>query len=183
MEILTLHRQFRRYCAIEEGLGPQTVRAMETQINTFVKRSGAVLVGDMTLGRLKEFFYEGRERYQWSYWAYANHHKLRYILRRYLSDRRRLHKEAFWLYTGVRSAKPLCYKDLCRICRRVSVEAGVKFTPHQLRHTFASVMLEGGCDLFSLQQMLGHADIKTTTIYLSASVGMLREQISKHPLA
>jgi site-specific recombinase XerD len=43
-------------------------------------------------------------------------------------------------------------------------------------------MLEGGCDIFSLSQMMGHSDIKTTTIYLTASAQHLRAQIGKHPL-
>jgi site-specific recombinase XerD len=43
-------------------------------------------------------------------------------------------------------------------------------------------MLEGGCDIFSLSKMMGHSDIKTTTIYLSASVEHLRSQANKHPL-
>jgi len=43
-------------------------------------------------------------------------------------------------------------------------------------------MLEGECDIFSLSKMMGHSDIKTTTIYLAASVQHLREQILKHPL-
>ncbi|MBS1516253.1 MAG: hypothetical protein JSS63_14560 [Bacteroidetes bacterium] len=43
-------------------------------------------------------------------------------------------------------------------------------------------MLEGGCDIYSLSKMMGHSDIKTTTIYLAASAQHLREQILKHPL-
>jgi site-specific recombinase XerD len=43
-------------------------------------------------------------------------------------------------------------------------------------------MLEGGCDIFSLSKMMGHSDIKTTTIYLAASPEHLRAQIAKHPL-
>lgn len=58
----------------------------------------------------------------------------------------------------------------------------IPFTIHKLRHTFATLMLEGGCDLFSLSKMLGHSDIKTTTIYLSASADHLRSQIMKHPM-
>ncbi len=48
--------------------------------------------------------------------------------------------------------------------------------------TFTPLMLEGGCDIFSLSQMMGHSDIKTTTIYLTASAQHLRAQIGKHPL-
>jgi len=58
----------------------------------------------------------------------------------------------------------------------------LKFSVHKLRHTFATLMLEGGCDIYSLSKMMGHSDIKTTTIYLSASTEYLREQIMKHPL-
>lgn len=58
--------------------------------------------------------------------------------------------------------------------------SGVYFAPHLLRHTFATLMLEGGCDLFSLSRLMGHADIKTTAIYLAASVDHLREQALKH---
>jgi len=43
-------------------------------------------------------------------------------------------------------------------------------------------MLVGGCDIYSLSKMMGHSDIKTTTIYLSASAEHLRAQIIKHPL-
>jgi site-specific recombinase XerD len=43
-------------------------------------------------------------------------------------------------------------------------------------------MLEGGCDIYSLSKMMGHSDIKTTTIYLAASAEHLRSQIMKHPL-
>jgi site-specific recombinase XerD len=43
-------------------------------------------------------------------------------------------------------------------------------------------MLEGGCDIYSLSRMMGHSDIKTTTIYLSASAEHLRSQVGKHPL-
>jgi site-specific recombinase XerD len=60
--------------------------------------------------------------------------------------------------------------------------SGIKFTVHKLRHTFATLMLEGGCDIYSLSKIMGHSDIKTTTIYLAASAEHLRSQIGKHPL-
>lgn len=49
-------------------------------------------------------------------------------------------------------------------------------------HTFATLMLEGGCDIYSLLRMMGHEEITITTIYLSASACHLQSQIAKHPL-
>ena len=51
-----------------------------------------------------------------------------------------------------------------------------------LRHTYATLIFEGGCDIFSLSKMMGHSDIKTKTIYLSASSEHLRNQVVKHQL-
>jgi len=80
----------------------------------------------------------------------------------------------------------LSRQGLYKIVQRHARTAGLdsSMSPHTLRHTFATHLLAGGCDLRSLQEMLGHADIGTTQIYTHLSTERLREvYFDAHPRA
>jgi integrase/recombinase XerD len=80
----------------------------------------------------------------------------------------------------------LTRQGLYKIVQRHSRTAGLdgKMSPHTLRHTFATHLLAGGCDLRSVQEMLGHADIATTQMYTHLSGEQLKEVYFRaHPRA
>jgi integrase/recombinase XerD len=80
----------------------------------------------------------------------------------------------------------LTRQGLYKIIQNHARTAGLaeRMTPHTLRHTFATHLLSGGCDLRSLQEMLGHADLATTQIYTHLSAERLKDAyFGAHPRA
>jgi integrase/recombinase XerD len=85
-----------------------------------------------------------------------------------------------------RRGGPLSRQGLWGIIKKAARRAGVRrgVSPHTLRHSFASHLLERGADLRSVQTMLGHADISTTQIYTHLSSQAVREMYMRfHPRA
>lgn len=82
-----------------------------------------------------------------------------------------------WLFPGRDPVNPLTERQLRRLCHTAADLAGIdkRITPHTLRHSFATHLLEQGVDIRVIQVLLGHKKIQTTTIYAQVATRIIRE--------
>ena len=108
-------------------------------------------------------------------------------VRRYLRDGRVAllrRKGSPWLFVNARDGGPLSRIGFWKVLREYGIKAGVSrdLSPHALRHSFATHLLERGADLRMIQLMLGHADLSTTQIYTHVLEARLRAAYDQfHP--
>ena len=82
------------------------------------------------------------------------------------------------------SGKPMSRQGFWKVLKGYAKDAKITadITPHTLRHSFATHLIQNGADLKSVQEMLGHADISSTQVYVDSSVNKIRSVYAKaHP--
>jgi site-specific recombinase XerD len=104
------------------------------------------------------------------------------IMREWLEIRNKYRKKCPNVFTSCTRDRELSISSLIYIHGELRKHAPFYNTLHQWRHTFATLMIQGGVDLPSLKAMMGHSDISTTMKYVSVSTHHLQSQIIKHPL-
>ena len=106
---------------------------------------------------------------------------------RYMRDGRPklLHRRTSpWLFVNARDGGPLSRVGFWKVLKEYGVRAGIThdISPHVLRHSFATHLLDRGADLRAIQVMLGHADLSTTQIYTHVLEARLRAVYDRfHP--
>jgi len=107
----------------------------------------------------------------------------RQILLDYLDDRERLGRKCEFLFTTLRADARIGVKVIPNLVKRIRHRSGIYFSPHMLRHTCATLLMQEGCNTREVQELLGHASVTTTEMYTNVTADHLRAQVGKHPLA
>jgi integrase/recombinase XerD len=164
------------------GAGLRVSELVSLKLSALQMREGAVQVeADFLLIRGKG----NKER------LVPLHGKARDALTRYLAMRHVFvsdeKDEGGWLFPYHRAEGYVTRQQFGVMLKALALKAGLdpqKISPHTLRHSFASHLLEGGADLRVIQELLGHADISTTQIYTHVAGERLKKLMQQsHPLA
>ncbi len=108
--------------------------------------------------------------------------RLHSIYREYLKERNRINPHSIYFFLSLGKATGFGHKGINKLMKKLRDITKLNFSAHTLRHSFATLMLEGGCDIYTLSKIMGHSKITTTTIYLSCSKGQMTKSIEMHVL-
>lgn len=103
-------------------------------------------------------------------------------IRKYVDEERRhilKKRESEYLFVTGRGGK-MTRQRFWQTLKSSGKRVGLDISPHTIRHSFATHLLDGGADLRSLQKMLGHSDISTTQIYTKVSSDRIKKAFKKH---
>lgn len=108
--------------------------------------------------------------------------RLKILLSEYLQQRTKYGKKCLNFFVSIQKDNPLGVSGLKKLIDELKRRTKMDFSAHTLRHAFARLMLEGGCDIYTLSKLMGHSKITTTTIYLSCSNQQMTKSVEMHAL-